>query len=326
MNDRDIARQIYSEIDFEKITDHPNILIAARFWDRERYDAAKVFYRFMRYIDDLIDNHKAGHQTIAPAERELFTAGVNSWLAAPSGSGDADSETLLLRSTLERFKLPLWPLEEFARSMIFDINNDGFATVEQFIDYSQGATVAPASVFVHLCGLRDGGGGEYLLPQFDVRPAATPCALFSYLVHIIRDFQKDYHNNLNYFAADMLERHSLTTDMLREMAFGKPVTDNFRRMIAGYMELAEVYRLQTMKVIEDISPLISYRSRLSLHIIFSLYHMVWERIDVAGGTFLQSELEPTPADIRHRVGEVIDRFFCRESIINPFKKQTALAT
>lgn len=312
MRNREIAEQIYSTIDFDSITDHPNILIAARFWDNERYDAARVFYRCMRYIDDLIDDHKAGHKEIGPHERDLFIAGVNSWLSALSGKGEDDRETLMLRETIGRFRLPLWPLEEFARSMIYDINHSGFATLQQYIDYSQGASVAPASVFVHLCGLRDGGGGEYLLPQFDVRSAATPCALFSYLVHIIRDFQKDQHNNLNYFAGDMLEKYGLTAEMLREMAFGKPVNDNFRRMIAGYMVVAEEYRLQTQKVIEDISPFLDYHSRLSLHIIFSLYHMVWERIDVEGGSFLQSELEPTPADIRHRVGEIIDRFACSQ--------------
>ena len=37
-----------------------------------------------------------------------------------------------------------------------------------------------------------------------LRSAATPCAMFSYLVHIIRDFQKDQQNNLNYFADDVM--------------------------------------------------------------------------------------------------------------------------
>ena len=33
---------IFNSIDFEEITDHPNILIAAHFWDEERYEAVKV--------------------------------------------------------------------------------------------------------------------------------------------------------------------------------------------------------------------------------------------------------------------------------------------
>ena len=34
---RDEYFELFERIDFEKIQDHPNILIAARFWDDERY-------------------------------------------------------------------------------------------------------------------------------------------------------------------------------------------------------------------------------------------------------------------------------------------------
>ena len=48
--------RILNNIDFENIDKHPNILIAARIWDDDRYHAARVCYKFMRMIDDLIDN------------------------------------------------------------------------------------------------------------------------------------------------------------------------------------------------------------------------------------------------------------------------------
>ncbi|MDO9040372.1 MAG: hypothetical protein Q7U65_03260, partial [Bacteroidota bacterium] len=60
----DLYYQIFDSIDFEKIVDHPNILIAAHFWDKERYQAAKNCYKFMRAIDDLIDDYKTEHVTI----------------------------------------------------------------------------------------------------------------------------------------------------------------------------------------------------------------------------------------------------------------------
>ena len=34
----------YQTLDFHKIIDHPNILIAANFWDEDRYCAAKSCY------------------------------------------------------------------------------------------------------------------------------------------------------------------------------------------------------------------------------------------------------------------------------------------
>ena len=53
--------ELFNRINFEKIKDHPNILIAANFWDEDRYGAARTCYRFMRAIDDLIDDHKSAH-------------------------------------------------------------------------------------------------------------------------------------------------------------------------------------------------------------------------------------------------------------------------
>jgi phytoene/squalene synthetase len=299
--------EIFRSIDFEKIIDHPNILISSNFWDPERYGAAKVCYKFMRKIDDLIDNHKAEHKAIAIHEREQFTADVEEWLKMFLTAGKHNPEHADLIYTIERFSIPLWPLEDFARSMIYDINNDGFDTLDTFLDYSRGASVAPASIFVHLSGLTKNGNG-YKLPEFDVRNTATPCAIFSYLVHIIRDFQKDYFNNLNYFAGDMMERHGLTTTSLRRMAYGEQLSPGFRAMMRDYKALADSYRIETMQVMEKTCPLLDSRYSLSLQIIFSLYLMVFERIDVDNGTFTTAELVPTPAETRNRVLEVIEDF------------------
>ena len=70
----------FDSIDFNKVKDHPNILIAANFWDNDRYCAARVLYKFMRTIDDMIDDHKAANRSIEVSERKEFTANVNDWL------------------------------------------------------------------------------------------------------------------------------------------------------------------------------------------------------------------------------------------------------
>ena len=76
---RESFLKIFNAIDFEEIKDHPNILIAANFWDNERFCAARICYKFMRAIDDLIDNHKANNRMIAASERKEFLADVNKW-------------------------------------------------------------------------------------------------------------------------------------------------------------------------------------------------------------------------------------------------------
>jgi phytoene synthase len=299
--------RIFNSIDFNSIKDHPNILIAARFWEEDRYCAAKTCYRFMRKIDDLIDDHKAKNKMIAPEERKEFMSNVNDWMRMVISSDDSNPGQKELSETVEKFRIPVWPLQAFAKAMIYDINNDGFPTLDSFIDYSQGASVAPASIFVHLNGLTL-KNGSYNLPEFDVREAATPCAVFSYLVHIIRDFQKDQLNNLNYFADDVAQKYGLSRHDLREIAWGHPVSTGFRNMISEYYSLADQYRLKTFEIIKKIRPLLQPRYQLSLEIIFDLYLMVFERIDIKNGRFTSEELNPVPEETKQWVLAVIQNF------------------
>jgi phytoene synthase len=304
---RDKFLEIFSSIDFERIKDHPNILIAANFWEQDRFCAAKTCYKLMRTIDDLIDDHKAINKMISPDEREEFAASVDDWLKMIVISNECNPHQEELRQVVEKFRIPLWPLEAFAKSMLFDINNDGFPTLESFLEYSNGASLAPASIFVHLNGLvkKD---DHFEDPQFDVKRAATPCAFFSYIVHIIRDFQKYQLNNLTYFADDLIAKNGLTRNHLREFAEGKPVNDNFRDLVKQYYLLADEYRIKTYDVIREIRPKLEPRYQLSLEIIFNLYLMVFERIDHKNGTFTTEELNPTPSETRERVYETIIKF------------------
>jgi phytoene/squalene synthetase len=191
--------------------------------------------------------------------------------------------------------------------MIYDINNDGFPTLNTFLEYAGGASVAPASIFVHLNGLQK-INGLYENPPFDVKWAATPCAIFSYLVHIIRDFQKDQLNNLSYFADDLIIKNGLSRKALNEFANGKPVNNNFRNLIEHYYLLADRYRRKTYDIIKEIKPMLEPRYQLSLEIIFDLYLMVFERIDLKNGKFTTEELNPAADETRERVYNLIMNF------------------
>jgi len=304
---KDNFLEIFNSIDFVKIKDHPNILVAANFWEEDRFCAAKICYKFMRAIDDLIDEHKAKNKFIVPSERTEFVTNVESWLKMIIVSEECNALQEELRETFEKFRIPLWPMEVFAKSMIYDINNDGFPSLESFLEYSGGASVAPASIFVHLNGLQK-VNGHYEPPQFDVKWAATPCAIFSYAVHIIRDFQKEQLNNLSYFADDLILQNDLTRSMLCEFAEVKAVNDNFRNLIRYYYLIADDYRKRTYEIIEKIRPLLEPRYQLSLEIIFDLYLMVFERIDLKNGKLTSEELTPTPDETKARVLKTIMNF------------------
>ena len=298
---------LFHKIDFDKIQDHPNILVAASFWDEERYCAARTCYKFMRAIDDLIDDHKAANRKIQPGEQKKFLGDVDHWISVIKNMNPCNPLQEELTDTLHKFRIPVWPLQNFAGSMIYDIHHDGFPTLETFLEYAEGASVAPAAIFVHLCGIHK-QNGQYSLPEFDVAEAARPCAIFSYLVHIIRDFQKDQQNNLNYFADDLIVKHNLKRETLKEFATHGEVDDRFRALVREYYMLADQYRMATYEVIKKIRPFVEPRYQLSLEIIFSLYLMVFERIDINNGRFTQEELNPAGDEIKERVNQTILKF------------------
>jgi hypothetical protein len=75
-----------------------------------------------------------------------------------------------------------------------------------------------------------------------------------------------------------------------------------------YYMLADEYRLKTYDIIREIRPLLEPRYQLSLEIIFDLYLMVFERIDLKKGKFTTEELNPTPDETRERVYNKIINF------------------
>jgi len=301
------TEKIISSISFENIEKHPNILIAARFWDDRRYHAARVCYKFMRMIDDYIDDRKARDNEISCLEKEELSEKVNSWMECLNNVTDHDPFYTELKETISTFKIPLQIFHNFAKSMLYDIDHNGFATLDDFIDYAEGASVAPASVFVHLCCLSE-ENNRYTTPELDIVEIARPCAIFSYLVHIIRDFQEDQLNNLNYFPTDILEKNNLHPFDLKEIAKGAPVTGPFRNVVREYYKQAQKYQFQTMRVLQDLEKTLSGRQLLSLHVIYHLYKMVFDRIDIEHGTFTTEELNPTPDEIKEKVFEIASRW------------------
>ena len=290
------ASHLVNGIDITRIDKHPNILIAASFWDEDRYHAAKICYRFMREIDDLVDDHKSNGTKVPCMEKQLLSDKVNNWINCLEESASNDPSIQELINTIDAYKIPLMYFHNFTMAMHYDINHNSFPTFESFIEYAEGASVAPASVFVHLCCLQK-ENGSYIEPSIDILEVARPCALFSYLVHVIRDFQKDQNENLNYFAIDVLKENNLTANDLKEIAISGNIPQEFRDVIRFYKAKAEEYKHDTIQQINRLQNLVNGRYMMSLNIIFQLYLSVFDRIDIENGTFTAEELTPTNEEI-----------------------------
>lgn len=211
--------EIHNSIDYSRITDHPNILIAAKFWEHERYCAAKICYKFMRTIDDLINDHKARNIHIAPHEREEFTGSVKDWLTMIIKSEECNPLQLELIETVKSFRIPLRPLEDFAASMIYDINNDGFPTLDVFLDYSRGASVAPASIFVHLNCLQKNGLTRADLREFAEGRPVTPGFrnLIRHYYSLAEEYKQKTMDIIRIIKPQLEPRYQLSLDIIFDL-------------------------------------------------------------------------------------------------------------
>ena len=294
-------------LDFNEILTNPILDIAARFWEDDRYDAFRTCYRSMRIIDDLVDNRKAAEGAITDIERERYIRIIEDWIDSIKQRQPTDTFQDKLIAAIERFEIPVWPWERLASAMTYDFTHDGYPTFISFLRYCEGAAVAPASVFMHLCGVIE-KDGVYIKPIFNTRKAARPLAIFSYLVHIIRDFEKDQKNNLNCFAHNLLKQHRLTIPELKRIAEMQDIKPSFRSMMAQYAGFAEYYRKKARRTIDRTLPYLKPRYQLSLEIIYDLYLQIFERIDPENGSFTATELNSKPDEIQDRIDEIIAAF------------------
>jgi phytoene/squalene synthetase len=160
---------------------------------------------------------------------------------------------------------------------------------------------------MHLCGIVK-ENGHYHKPQFVTIEAARPAALFSYIVHIIRDFEKDQKNNLNYFAEDLMIENGLNKLELNKIAENGEISPGFRSLMGRYYALADYYRGRTKEMLNKIRSFIEPRYLLSIELIYSLYLQIFERVDIEKGSFTTQELNPSPEEVRCRIEQTISSF------------------
>lgn len=295
------------EIDFGGILTNPILDIAARFWDGDRYAAFRVCYRSMRRIDDLVDDRKERGDPITAEEAAYMQELMQDWLRAVQDRKPGDEFQAEFLETIDRFKIPLWPWERLGRAMLYDLDHNGYRNFRQFLRYTEGAAIAPASVFMHLCGLTY-QSGEYHAPRYDLRKSARDLAVFSYLVHIVRDFQKDHLRGLNYFSDDLLSELSLGLDELAQIArTGRP-TQGFRLLIRRYLQLAEYYRRRARATVDRLLPQLEPRYQLSLEIIYGLYLLTYQQIEPNRGDFTSEDTNATPRQMQVAIEQIVSSF------------------
>lgn len=280
----------------------PNLYLAANFLEpEEKFRAFLASYAAMRLVDDLADDSRA-QGDISPREQKRLASKIDDF-AQMFESGRLDFSLPYsgeLHAAIARFRIPTWPFTLLAESMKFDLVNDRFDTFEQFLWYSEGAAVAPAAIFMHLAGCSYSNEGRVHLPKFDIREAARPLAIFSYLVHILRDFKKDFKAGaqpLIYIDLGTTEMFFVSTQEMAETVATEKQSLKFTKMIMWLFNRLTAFQVEAEASLHALKPQLPDDGRFTLRFIYELYGAIARKISRHGYIIVREEIDLRSEDI-----------------------------
>ena len=173
---------------------------AAAALDDTRYSIFCATYASMRVIDDFVDD-----EFLALPKREAARTNavetVTFWRdnaiaalvdgVAPSDKDPFQKTHAALAATSHVAIVDPGPWENLSAAMIRDVVEAPMKSWQDFLAYAEGATAAPAAVFIEILALEKRNGR---LKSTLLGPAVEHIrnsAILLYLVHIMRDLEKD---------------------------------------------------------------------------------------------------------------------------------------
>ncbi len=260
-------------------------------------------YASMRVIDDYVDDDFAVRPAAdREATRDDAHGRVEAWLAAvkhalnetPRDQDAAALDARISRSLADCFgrsDLGVAPWGALARAMHRDIDEKRFLTWADFEDYCEGATVAPASIFLYvLAAKRDHRG----VAQTGLPAAASDCArdmaIFCYLVHIARDVLKDAAQGATLITIpdEILEMHGLNREVLAQDQ-ASIATGGLEGLIVDLIERALPFRTRGEAWRDRLVPDLGMRESMALKALFAVYCALHDRLSKEPGIALSKD-------------------------------------
>ena len=273
-----------------------NLWFVGRALVSEKRMLFEAAYATMRVIDDFVDD-----DFLARSEEERIRTRsaardrVAAWLTAseaaisgaPETSGIPAIEAQLCRALRQAARggdLPSDPWHNLAAAMQFDVDERALDSWQDFKTYCEGATVAPAAVFLYVLQARIGADDTIQagIPADVLAAQARDMAIFCYLVHILRDFAKDFARGgqlvtipQECFVAHNLTRQQVSADpmaalpLLQDLAAraqehrvaARRMADNLKTTLGGVearilVSLLSIYEHLHDSLLRDPSPLV----------------------------------------------------------------------
>jgi len=207
---------------------------ASRLSSPRRYEFFLTCYAAMRALDDLVDRDFLGAdrseressrarmlQRVRRWEEQVEAARAGSYAAA---EGDFEPRVFeALNEFLSRSDLGSSPFQSLAISLRRDLEERALESWSDFLEYCEGAAVAPGAIFLYLLAAEEDADGSFHYPrESEVLDEARDLAHYCYLTHIVRDLAED--------AAQDAQLLTVPGDWLGEAGFSR---DGFRTAAAA---------------------------------------------------------------------------------------------
>ena len=263
-------------------------LVARYFQDSEKYRAFCSTYASMRVIDDQIDSIP-WRGRLGSAQKLRYRKEIQNWLEKIEACQNGDSVRqpifLALQDTFKRFPIPLFPWRNLARAMQKDVGKDSFSTLPEFVQYAEGAAIAPATVFMFLLTAQGYGKDYYWkFSEKKIYKFARELALFCYLTHVIRDVSSDLQlgkGGLLYIAEQDLDKFGLKKKDLLKFRREKTINSGFRKLAERYIALARSYEAKGRRLLRRLNQSIGKDSRFILSLLLEFYSETLRKIEEA---------------------------------------------
>ncbi len=266
--------------------------------DKERYQAFCAMYAVMRVVDDRVDDLLA-QPHLTPSDRAQVVQVVEAWhravRACLSGrqpeSEDRvacdhpfiDELLVAFAGAVEQFPVPAKLWDDFFAAMLHDLERERFVTYGQFLEYAEGAAVAPTTIYLHLITAERGENGYVFDPPrgFAITRCGRALGRFAYLAHVLRDLRKDLltgEHSLIYLAADDMMAHDVTVNSLRSDAARGAAGSQLRALVRDLAERASGLAEEGRSYLAALDGRLSVDRAFVLELIVGIYEGVLLKI------------------------------------------------
>jgi len=279
--------------------DKNNLSLTSSFFkDKTKYRVFCSYYSLMRVVDDHIDSLPSYDQRSKKLIDEELKF-LDSWerivtssirgifpdkkLLTATGCNEAEA---ICESFIDSYKtIPvkkkLWT--NFFNAMRSDISSNEFATWSDFIDYSEGATVAPTTIYLTLIASKfNTSMNRYEAEKnFDILECGRNLGLFAYLGHIIRGLAKDIREESTRICIsnEDMTAHGLSIDTITKDVFKRQADPKTRNLIMDLLLRAKNYHDNGRAIAEEIMDFLESDCRFILELIITIYENIIKKIE-----------------------------------------------